>query len=66
MEKSKKPTLNEFWPFKKFLKTNVTITNEERDQIKYMLYNFDSLSTDPTNTTTYGHYLNILNLPYLI
>lgn len=55
--------LTEYWPFQKFYKTKLEISDSERDQIKYLLYNFKD-SSDDNQTTTYKN-INILNLPVL-
>ena len=58
--------LTEYWPFKKFYKTKVDILDQEKDQLKYLLYKFNSIkhSVDKDQTTTYKS-INVLNLPRL-
>jgi len=63
MKEQKNKTLNSFWPFEKFLTIDLNISDIEREQIKVML-NY-SKSVDPTNTTTYGQRVSILELPSL-
>lgn len=63
MEKQKNQSLKTFWPFEKFLTTDLNISDIEREQIGLML-NYGK-SIDPTNTTTYGQRINILELPAL-
>ena len=55
--------LTEYWPFEKFYKTKLEISDQERDQIKYLLYNFTD-SKDVNQTTTYKS-IDILHLPVL-
>lgn len=53
----------EYWPFQKFIKTKLQISQEEKEQIKIMLYNFKN-TTDPDQITTY-QIIDFLNLPIL-
>jgi hypothetical protein len=53
----------EYWPFKNFYKTKLEISEEEKQQIKMMLYSFKD-STNVDQITTYK-IINILDLPIL-
>ena len=53
----------EYWPFQKFYKTTVEISESEKEQIKLMLYNFKD-SQDSDQVTTFK-IINVLNLPIL-
>ena len=52
---------NEYWPFPKFFKTNIVISEKEKQQIKFLLYNFED-SVDLSQITTFRS-LNVLDLP---
>lgn len=55
--------LEKYWPFQSFYKTKLKILNEEKEQIKYLTYNYKDTS-DEDHVTTYNR-LNILNFPLL-
>lgn len=55
--------MEKYWPFQNFYKTTLDIHENEKKQIKYLMYNFKE-TYDKNQISTYQN-INILNLPIL-